>query len=67
MVRRHWRNPHSSQEGYYGLGIISGALGGWECFGHSGGLQGYISRTCMLPVSVRSDTPVCWDDVVSGV
>jgi CubicO group peptidase (beta-lactamase class C family) len=48
MVRRHWRNPHSSQEGYYGLGIISGAPGGWEWFGHAGGLQGYMSRTCML-------------------
>ena len=50
MIRRHWRNPHSSMEGYYGLGIISGALAGWDWFGHAGGLQGYISRTCVLPV-----------------
>ncbi len=49
MTRRHWRNPHSTMEGYYGLGIISGTLGGWDWFGHSGGLQGYISRTCVLP------------------
>lgn len=49
MIRRHWRNPHSSQEGYYGLGIIIGSLAGWDWFGHAGGLQGYISRTCMLP------------------
>ena len=49
MIRRHWRNPHSSQEGYYGLGIISGTQAGWDWFGHSGGLQGYTSRTCVLP------------------
>jgi CubicO group peptidase (beta-lactamase class C family) len=49
MVRRHWRNPHSSLEGYYGLGTISGTFHGWDWFGHSGGLHGYISRTCVLP------------------
>jgi CubicO group peptidase (beta-lactamase class C family) len=49
MTRRHWRNPHSNLEGYYGLGIISGVLEGWDWFGHSGGLQGYISRTAVLP------------------
>ena len=49
MVRRQWRNPHSSIEQYYGLGTISGSVDGWDWFGHSGGLQGYISRTCVLP------------------
>ena len=49
MVRRQWRNPNSSLERYYGLGTISGSLGGWEWFGHSGGLQGYITRTCVIP------------------
>ncbi len=49
MTRRHWRNPHSNVEGYYGLGIISGVLDGWDWFGHSGGLQGYMSRTVVLP------------------
>ena len=49
MVRRLWRNPNSAIEGYYGLGIMSGTLNGWDWFGHTGGLQGYISRTCMLP------------------
>ena len=49
MVRRQWRNQHSSLERYYGLGIISGSLNGWEWFGHSGGLQGYITRTCVVP------------------
>lgn len=49
MVRRQWRNQHSSLERYYGLGTISGTLNGWEWFGHSGGLQGYITRTCVIP------------------
>ena len=49
MVRPHWRNPHASLEGHYGLGIQSGAVGGWAWFGHSGGLLGYISRTASLP------------------
>jgi len=45
MTRRHWRNQHGPAEGYYGLGIISGNTAGWDWFGHSGGFQGYISRT----------------------
>jgi CubicO group peptidase (beta-lactamase class C family) len=49
MTRKHWRNPHASLEGYYGLGIMSGTMGGWDWFGHSGGLQGYISRTSVIP------------------
>jgi CubicO group peptidase (beta-lactamase class C family) len=48
MTRKHWRNPHASLEGYYGLGIISGSLGGWDWFGHTGGFQGYVSRTCVM-------------------
>jgi CubicO group peptidase (beta-lactamase class C family) len=49
MRRRRWRDPHSSIERYYGLGLMSGSLAGWRWFGHSGGLQGYITRTCVLP------------------
>ena len=49
MIRRQWREPHSSLERYYGLGIISGALGDWDWFGHSGGFQGFITRTATLP------------------
>jgi len=49
MTRRHWRNPHSSIERYYGLGIMSGNTEGWEWFGHGGGLQGYISFTSVVP------------------
>ena len=49
MTRRHWRNAHTDGEEYYGLGIISGTLKGWDWFGHGGGLPGYISRTAVAP------------------
>jgi CubicO group peptidase (beta-lactamase class C family) len=49
MTRRHWRNAHTTAEEYYGLGIISGAINGWDWFGHGGGLPGYISRTAVVP------------------
>jgi CubicO group peptidase (beta-lactamase class C family) len=49
MIRQRWRDPDSSIERYYGLGIVSGSLHGWDWFGHSGGLQGYVTRTSVLP------------------
>jgi CubicO group peptidase (beta-lactamase class C family) len=49
MVRGQWREPHTDVERYYGLGTISGATNGWDWFGHSGGLQGYISQTRVYP------------------
>jgi CubicO group peptidase (beta-lactamase class C family) len=49
MTRKQWRNPHAALEGYYGLGIMSGTLAGWDWFGHGGAFQGYISRTCAIP------------------
>jgi|SRR5579864_225322 len=49
MIRRHWRDPYSSIERHYGLGIASGTLGDWDFFGHGGGFLGYITRTAHLP------------------
>jgi CubicO group peptidase (beta-lactamase class C family) len=49
MIRRRWRNPNAAFEGYYGLGISSGTVAGWDWFGHGGALQGYISRTIVIP------------------
>jgi CubicO group peptidase (beta-lactamase class C family) len=49
MTRRQWRYPHSSLERYYGLGIISAKMADWECFGHNGAFQGFVSRTVALP------------------
>jgi CubicO group peptidase (beta-lactamase class C family) len=65
MTRRQWRNPNTSPEQYYGLGTISGSLNGWDWFGHSGGFQGYISRTCVYPgqdltISVLTNTIDGW-------
>jgi CubicO group peptidase (beta-lactamase class C family) len=49
MIRPQWRDPYSSLERYYGLGITSGTLGDWEWFGHGGGFPGVITRTTVLP------------------
>ncbi len=49
MLRRQWRNPHSALEVWYGLGTMSGQVGDWAWFGHSGALQGYASRTVVVP------------------
>jgi CubicO group peptidase (beta-lactamase class C family) len=48
LVRRQWRDPHSSLERYYGLGTISGTTSGIEHVGHSGGFQGFITRSATL-------------------
>ena len=56
MTRKQWRNPNASLEGYYGLGIMSGATGGWDWFGHTGAFQGYISKTAVIPARDLSVT-----------
>lgn len=48
MTRHHWRIPQTF-EAYYGLGVNAGKTDGWDWFGHGGGFQGYISRTCSIP------------------
>ncbi len=49
MTRKQWRIPQTIEEAYYGFGLMSGQTGGWDWFGHGGGFQGYISRTCVIP------------------
>ncbi len=56
MVRPQWREPHSALNRQYGLGTISGTVGDWEYFGHSGGFQGFLTRTATFP---RHDLTVC--------
>ena len=51
MIRRQWQYPHSSTKRYYGLGTMMGKTAEWEWFGHSGGFQGFASRTVALPDS----------------
>ena len=49
MIRRQWRDPPSSRERYYGLGIWSGNIGRWNWFGHGGSFQGFIGGTAGFP------------------
>ena len=49
MTRGQWKCPHATFATTYGLGTISGTIGDWDWFGHSGGLLGYISRTVVVP------------------
>lgn len=49
MMRRQWAVPHSSLPGWYGLGLMHGSYQGWDWVGHTGGLQGFVSRSVALP------------------
>ena len=49
MTRGQWKDPYATFATTYGFGIVSGTLGDWNWFGHSGGLLGYISRTAVVP------------------
>jgi CubicO group peptidase (beta-lactamase class C family) len=49
MTRRHWRVPDIPLARWYGLGTIHGAAGAWRWFGHSGGFQGVVSHTVVVP------------------
>ncbi len=49
MLRRQWRDAHSAIERWYGLGTMSGSLADWDWVGHTGGFQGTITRTVLVP------------------
>ena len=49
MIRRQWRDPHSSIERHYGLGLWSGTTFECDWFGHGGSFQGFITRTVVFP------------------
>lgn len=49
MTRRLWPDSESGLGRHYGLGTISGGEGDWHWVGHSGGFQGFITRTVILP------------------
>lgn len=49
MSRRLWPDDESSLGRHYGYGTIHGGEGDWRWFGHSGGFQGFITRTCIFP------------------
>ncbi len=61
MTRPQWRVLDSAAERSYGLGTISGSIGDWSWFGHSGGFQGVRSQTAVFPrqgltISVASNS-----------
>lgn len=49
LMRRHAQVPHSSLPSWYGLGVMHGSYQGWDWVGHTGGLQGFVSRSLVLP------------------
>ncbi|MEI9886161.1 MAG: serine hydrolase domain-containing protein [Rhizomicrobium sp.] len=73
MTRPQWRDAYSAIETGYGLGIITGAFAGWDWFGHSGGFQGYLTRTSVVPAhgitvslltNAADGVPALWSDGV---
>ncbi|MDM0080710.1 serine hydrolase domain-containing protein [Variovorax sp. J31P179] len=51
MMHRRWRDDCNSMEAYYGYGTMMNERGPKEWFGHTGSLQGFISRTARFPAS----------------
>jgi len=49
MSRSQWTDTWAVLPQSYGLGTISGTFDGWDWFGHSGGFQGYVTRTAVIP------------------
>lgn len=49
LMRRHAPVPHSSTPAWYGLGMMHGSYQGWDWVGHTGSLQGFVSRSLVLP------------------
>lgn len=49
MSRRLWPDDEASLGRHYGYGTIHGGEGDWRWFGHSGGFQGFITRTAIFP------------------
>ncbi|MEJ0064321.1 MAG: serine hydrolase [Caulobacteraceae bacterium] len=49
ISRAQWEDKWSVAPQRYGLGTISGTFDGWDWFGHSGGFQGYITRSAVIP------------------
>ena len=49
MSRAQWEDKWAVAPQKYGLGTISGTFDGWDWFGHSGGFQGYVTRSAVIP------------------
>jgi CubicO group peptidase (beta-lactamase class C family) len=64
MSRQTWQAPWSPAPITYGLGTIGSTFGGWEGVGHSGGFQGYLSRTAT--VAAHNLTVSCLTNAIDG-
>lgn len=49
MMRRRWKDEVSNIDSHYGFGLMMGGAGNKEWVGHTGGLQGFVSRTARFP------------------
>lgn len=49
LTRRQWRVPDVGLEQHYGLGTAHRNNGEWAAYGHSGGFQGFITHTSVIP------------------
>ena len=64
MSRSQWKDPWSAIPITYGLGTIGSTFDGWEGVGHSGGFQGYLSRTST--VAAHDLTVCCLTNAIDG-
>ncbi|MBO9647231.1 MAG: beta-lactamase family protein [Variovorax sp.] len=51
MMHRRWRDECNTMEFHYGYGTMMNERGPKEWFGHTGSLQGFISRTARFPAT----------------
>lgn len=59
MMNRRWRDNCNALESYYGYGTMMSGPGAKEWFGHTGSLQGFVSRTARFTASGFTVTVLC--------
>lgn len=59
LIQRRWRDEVSTVEQWYGLGTMMSGPGAKEWFGHTGGLQGFVSRTSRFTATGLTVTVLC--------
>jgi D-alanyl-D-alanine carboxypeptidase len=59
MAQRRWRDECSTIESFYGLGLMTSGPGPREWSGHTGSLQGFLSRTARFTASGLTVTVLC--------
>ncbi|MDB5479646.1 MAG: serine hydrolase [Caulobacteraceae bacterium] len=64
MSRAQWKDRWSAIPITYGLGTIGSTFDGWEGVGHSGGFQGYLTRTST--VAAHDLTVSCLTNAIDG-